>query len=557
MLQMFHAPLFSLLLVGGSLSFPAGSVAQVPDQKASAPAAIAQLVPEETALYVQVGSLDGLRAMSARIQQTLSEDFDLAGLVEPLLADLLDVEQVEKDRPLAMAFAVNPFFGLEPTVLVVPTQTPEPLVASFDSDSQAAPITREGYVGLPFSQSYEPGAGWVENLGGLLAGEFTLRVDLVRVLELFRPMIEGGLESFEELLADPDFLQETPGFDPTPLLELYFDAFRAFLDSAETYDVAFDVEGEDLRFAGAYTAREGTPMATFAQDSRNSLRDVAGYVDSAASATFFLGMDWGIFYETSGPFLQAALASYPDAMRESFEDYLTDYGELMALLGNGMAGSLDIAADGLRATYFARCQDSAKLVTLMTQTLEKNSLASMGVDFSEPQSLERDGCTVTRFQMTVDTEVMTSAMELDAGGDPAQMQDVLQRLYGEDGLQVAVAVRGETVGFVLGGDEAYLARATSSLARGPGPLPAKVERALEQVHGARMAVVCDLDLGRLLGDMWTLAELGGPGAGEIPDITGISARLFTRSSLAGRVWSQETHMDMRGMSALMEAMSGF
>jgi hypothetical protein len=223
------------------------------------------------------------------------------------------------------------------------------------------------------------------------------------------------------------------------------------------------------------------------------------------------------------------------------------------LLGCAVAGSADFGPDGMRAVYYAKSTDPGAVVARYVESLESGAFAGMGMTPGAVERLEIAGVPVARVRLAVNEEEMLEAMQMSGDDEAAAAGiEMMKAMYGPDGMRLAVAHRGDVVGFVMGGDDEFLRSAVASMEGGRSALPAELERAVASAATGRAGFVMSMDLARLMGSMLALVQrtLGKP----VVDLSGQSARVLMHGSIDGRVWSGGMTVDVAALSRMASAM---
>jgi hypothetical protein len=153
--------------------------------------------------------------------------------------------------------------------------------------------------------------------------------------------------------------------------------------------------------------------------------------------------------------------------------------------------------------------------------------------------------------MRFDGKVLAPAA---GSADPEPQKDLeqmMERLYGKDGLALHLAFKGDVCVFVLGGDEAYLRKALARATAGPQPLPASVQRALDQIGGMSPCFVLHYDIGRM---MKGVGDLVGPNEPLITeDFPSLPFSILAWGGVEGPVWHGALGCDLDEVAVAMRA----
>lgn len=514
---------------------PAVALLTLPALHAQAPAAdvpLAKLVPEGTAVFIQIPSLEQLGVSAhkvlAAVAPEMADNFD----VDDLLGKM-DIPGSPKDidhkKPLAFCLVLGTQPGAQPMpTILVPVVSAESFVKSVADAGVAMKTAVAGsYVVVSASPSATPNATPAAITNGLPTGDVVCRLDMKRLVTAFRPFIDMGLAQAAPAMAAAA-AQSSPGMDMTPIMNSYISGFKTFLDSSETLDFALRLDGTRLELATAFTAAEKSALADFGSKEKTDVRTLARFVDPSASMTFATGLDQPAMWKRMKPFLDSVFTSYPEPMRAEFQKMIAGIEPLLADLGSGLSGSADFASDGMHYAMYLHPRDPAKLLELYKSMFASCSFAKL----DEMKQSTIDGLQVSRSRLHVDSSKLVPAASAGATGQNGeQIAHMMDAIYGKDGLAFAYATKGDVTAVVLGGDDAFL---RSSLARlsTPGAAPAVLARGLEQVGSCNPSFVLHYDLGKVM--QWARQIM--PANPAMPEIPALDMKLGIWGGIDGRTW---------------------
>lgn len=507
---------------------------------------LARLVPRDTVIYVEMPSLD--RFVSA--WRRTHDSFDPSG------KDSIDLDHMLKEfdvpcsaadldtkRPLALCLTMAREPGAEPKpVFLLPARSPENFAKSLSTPEHKVTTLVDGSYVLvaPESPSIERDGNAAPIALGLPQGDVVARIDLARLIEQFRPMIDPMLEQIEAA-SEEMAAGAAGGVDVSPVMGMYMDGLRDFFDSAQTLDVAGRLESSRMELAFDLSNKPGSVLANFGSKEKTDVRALSRYFDSQSAINVLAGMDMQAMTKRFGPLYQAMPEMYPEPMRAAMKRMFGQMGELGAQLGNAMCASLDFGADGLRGAYFLRARDANKVLeaykTMMT--------SAPGLAFEALPASTVDGAAVIGWRMRFDAKALGAAEE-----QGEQLSEMVKRIYGADGIVVRLATKADLCVLVLGGDEAFLKSTLARVNGAPQPLPPSVQRALEQVAGMSPCFVTHWDFGRMMKGISSLAGSLAPMAESMPELP---FSILAWGGVDGPVWHGALGCDLDEVAAAMRA----
>jgi hypothetical protein len=546
----------------GGDSKPGAESSKGSAHEAKAPAnALASLVPADTAIYVQASSIDRLATAIRSVTAAFDPDKAAAMDVDQALASL-DVpgsmKEIDRTKPLAICLVLSNDPGAQPSpTYLVPALSPESYAKSAAAPSnglfQFTAAVHGDYVtvsGVPATPGSPPGAAPSAPAASkasalaldLPAGDVVARLDVRRLVEHFRPMIDMGLSQVTNLVASMP-AETTGGMQVGPFLKVYADGLRAVVDSGETLDLAAHLDGNVLELSSALKAREKSALDGFGSPQKTDAKALARYLDPAAPMAMVLGMDQTVMLQRFRPIIDAAFAMYPEPMRSSFQKMMGKADEMAAAMGSAFCVNGALTGDGLRYAVYMRPKDTAKLVATY-----RSMMASVpGITFDEPVEGEVGGVKVLRSRLKVDGEALMGGAGAAAGeAQQAQMKAMVERMYGPNGLAFTMTTQGDPIAVVLGGDDAFQASSIARLSK-PEALPPRVARGLEQVGDLNPCFVMHYDLRAMMKGMQDV--MGGAAPGMPFGSADVQATFTVSGGIDGRVWRGALSTDIAEFGA--------
>lgn len=522
------------------------------------PEDMARLLPSDAVLYLQASSVSALDALIAEFGRVVGEEAPLEWL-SALAMFGIDRADLDADRPLGLALGLTPDGQPVPT-LVLPVADPAVFVETLSFPS----ASRGGYVAVsmaPLNASPEGTNTLAENMPD---STLSLRIDLRKLLEPFRPMIDVQLDLVQAAMADTEDLAPGMG-DLEEFFSLYMSGIRSTLDSADMFSLGVGREGDTLHMSFALDVLEGSVLAGFASDEPTGLGQLATCLRGDEPVVVMMGADMQDLMRRFEPLTRASMQMYPEPIREGMQEYMQSMNRLHALIGSALVYDLDVGEGGMFGMvfrgYFAPVDPEAFLATYES-VLATDAFEAMGMSFSAPVRSAVDGVSVTNFVLEVDTSIMTQAMEVDAEKPYTEidytardeMVRMLETMYGDGGVRMSVAQKDGRAVIVFGGDDTYLEESIARLGAGSGTLPAPLRTALEQIGDRNPSMVVHLDLGRFTAMMLGITANFMPDA-EVPavaDLEGISAPLTMYGTVEGHTWRAGLVLDLAGLAELVQ-----
>ncbi len=522
------------------------------------------LLPPDAAVFIQIRSLEELAAFVGRFQSAAEGK---APSAQEFIASMNlpgDVSLVDSKGTLGFALKLSSATPQPVPVFFVPTKDPKAYVNSLGLPEGTAQVAGS-FVGISMgapspAQPNAPG-GASKLLQGLPDGLVSVRVDLVAVLQVFRPMIDMMLAMAEQQMdmAMAQAGEEVP-FDATEVMALYFDFARDFCDSAVVLDLGLRIEGAKAELAGRFETKEGSPLAGWAKEDEIDYRSLVGRLDPAAAMQFVAAFDFASWVETILPVYESMSEKaqeseeLPPELADAFSAYLQSAREMLANLGDVSCGSFDLDAGGLRGAAFYESSDPAATAAALENFFRNPAFVPLGVRSSEPATREIQGARVTEWRIDFDPEMLMSLLGVAGGAELEPMRAMFDAIFGPDGLRFAIAQKAESLAVFFGGDEASIASGLARLTT-PAPVPAPLAQAVEGLQGTNPGFVIHYDLGRLVKGF---AGLLGPASDEKTLQLLSEAQWFSIdfwAGIDGPTWKGEVALDLDELSGFIQSMA--
>lgn len=559
--------LASSILVLSSLVFgfscsPGGAGITLAMQKSvDVPNDMALLVPEGSVAYVHFASIADLeqtaRTLMKAVEPGFEENFEITEILQAIGIENASLIDSEEPLGLAVLFAAG---TPEPTpIVILPATDPGALAEKGTASPMIASVQVAGsYVGFSMGPDYTKNDKPCSLTSDLPEGQAAARIDVGQLIQNFRPLIDGGMQEMTDQASEMSEMMASGGapFDIGKIMDAYIDGARMFLDSAQTLDLAIRVEDTEIETVIRLVSRDGSPMAKVDWGAKGSLANMARFVDTDASMNFLLGADIATLMEEFDPFISAILDAYPEPLRDGIKSFMPDVKEMYPLYGEGMAGSLDFDSAGMRMAFYVHSPKADELLRRQVELMDSLNESGMGIEYQGPEKSKIEGVEVWRYRATFDAEKITGMMAGDQQFNEeelAGMQEMMNTLYGEDGMPYCLAVKGDHLAMILGDQGDYLARSIRLLKDGSSP-SSELERAVDLVAGGSPSMVVRMDMGRVATQMQAMfGNLIGMPYDE-PAATVPSAPFLMYGAVDGPVWHFGTSFDVALMAKAMRAM---
>ena len=263
---------------------------------------------------------------------------------------------------------------------------------------------------------------------------------------------------------------------------------------------------------------------------------------------FLMALDMVELHESLAPLVDSLEGTPFGGEAGGFADYLAAVGGLYEGFGDELAVSVDYGPDGLELLYFAEVPDGAQQLRRVEQLFVEQTQGAVGLTVEGPSARQLDGLEVVHYRMELGPEL---AAEL--GGAP-ELDELLDLIYGPDGVNVHLASRGDVLMIAVGSEE-LARRAAAGLAAGPRPIAPTMRTALERVSGAGSSFVAHVDLRRCLERIAGLAaSLGEPGVPPAEALEGPPVPVLAYGAIDGRRWHGGLQLDLGKLVAFGRAL---
>ena len=536
-------------------------LAQEPRRTFDVPEDMAALVPANVFAYVQIESADAIERIARDAQaafgrtdavpvRALAQLASVAGLA-------VDDAALDAARPIGIAFTLLPGELVPLPTLVLPLAEGAP--DALEVAQGFRELRSGGYVGLSKVPDYALAERAPAFLAGLTAGQFSARVDLAEVIAAYRLMIDSGL-THAEALAAQQVQAEPSSLDIEAALEFYFECLRAFLDSAERWDIGLQVAGTAWDVDGEFTAREGSAMADFPSGESTSLIALAGALDPEASMIMLVGASWKDVFARYEDSIAGLWELYPESFQGLLEEQMSAWKQMLPLIGDATVASGGFGPDGMRFSYVVESEQPQTFVDEYRSAVLEMDFSASGIELGDISTRELAGVECLEYRMVFGDEFLTlmSAGQTDAGAleEARRMSDAL---YGKDGMFVRFFADAGHVVMTLGGDEAYVAETRAKLrasaSASAADLPAGIARALARVGRDNPVWVGHMDLARIFAELWETIR-NRPDAmrpASLAAFDDVAVPVTFYGSIAGRSWRWGGFADVAPLGELLEA----
>jgi len=451
---------------------------------------LAELVPTDAVVFAHAPSFE-----------TLQSAYDLLRVELPSLEPLdvafdlgreIEVDSAAIDRTLPVALVVWIEDGMRPgAAFLLPASDPARLAAS-----EPKSVVRGNYVAVPSPDStYVPGGAQHPLARTSDAGQVDVEVDLAKLVEIFRPMIDSGLAEMEsEMSAMPSAGMP---IDVAAMFEPYLRGARKIVDSVDRLHASVDVGAERWELSMEMTVREGSPLATIDFGEPGDLNELVPYADLEAPFAMLMQVD----FEQVADAFQGMLQGMT-----SMSSMFDDMDELLASYDGAVAMMYDYGESGIFMSTVTAAKDADAVLETQLAMLRNGGMEEFGVTYEELGVEEVEGVEIHRVAGSIDEDAAA------AGDVEAQSIAMMSGMLGPGWLRYGYAAEDGRVLTLMGDDKAAIARAAARLRVGGAEVPPDLRRALDALDGAPAGGVMRIDVARLLLTLrgFSQSMFGGP-----------------------------------------------
>ena len=500
----------------------------------------ARLVPADSTVLVRFQSLDALLDLvhafgpiRGEPVQSLDAEMLFAGMNFPG-----DVAAVDRARPLYFAVKIDPNAPMPAMSWAVPVKDAAAFqrpIAALGGMMKCA--TAGTYVGVSMLKTYAACTTPSALVTGLRPGVVAVHVDLGKLVQLYRPMIDMGLAQAEAGLE----ARETGPIDVRPMLEMYLGAARNALDCAEALDLAVARKGDELALQIDFQARAGSKLDGWQVGGPAELAKLARFLDPACSGQAVLAADWSRFFGTFSEVFETVSNLYPPPLRIELQRLMRDQARFAGLLQPGLASSFDFDQAGFRATYVLRSSRPEEVVARFQELAKSYDREGSLIRLHDARDLDLAGLQAHTWQMTIDHELLQEAFRQAApeGDEVPELGPIMESIYGKD-LLLGMAQHDGIVLVVLAADEKSVSAGLERLRRSQAP-DARMLRLIERTGGGTPSFAYRVDVGRALSQLFVANDFGkmiSAMGGQMPaDLPESSFAFDVWGSIRGRTWS--------------------
>jgi len=460
----------------------------------------AALVPADATVLVRFESLARLADLAAAFAELVP------GGVTPAAAEFLPMLQypgapaaVDPAQPLYLAVSFSPEQPAPGMAWIVPLA---PGAAhGIDNTEGVLSLHQEGaYLAVHARPGLARPAAPSALVAALEPGVVSVHVDLARLVEMFRPLIDMGLRQGEMELASLPQDESVP-FDMEGMYEWFFDKASETVDSAQSLDLALGRAGSLLELRGRYRVKEGSPQV-FRPVSTVPLATLAGHLDPQHPLQIVASGTWNDFLRPMADVLDVALEMYPEPLRSDLEQVLALQRGLDDALLPGIAASTDFTTEGMHVVYVLRAKDPARLLAGLEEMARGMDGGDGMVAIGAAERLAVEGFEGRVMPVEMRLEALQALAALGGNVDepePAELAEIehaFDTLYGQN-LRLALAARGEYVAIVLANNDSLIRNDLARLAK-PALPAAKLLDLADQVPPGALGFVYHLDFGRTM-----------------------------------------------------------
>jgi len=514
----------------------------------------AALVPADATVLVRFESLDRLADLAAAFSELVPGGVTPgANEFLPMLQYPGAAEAVDPAQPLYMAVSFSPDLPAPSQAWIVPLRSGA--AHGIDNTEGVLSLHQEGaYLAVHARPGLARPAAPSPLVAALEPGIVSVHVDLARLVEMFRPLIDMGLRQGEMELASLPQDESLP-VDMEGMYEWFFDKAHETVASAEALDFALGRAGSLLELRGRYRVRADSPQV-FGPVSTVPLASLAGHLDPAHPLQVVASGTWNDFLRPMADVTDLAIQMYPEPLKSDLEEMLALQSGLDDALLPGIAASADFSTEGVHVVYVLRAKDTVRVLAgleEMARTMDGGEgwLALGAAERLAVEGFEGRVMSVDlRFEAVEAMATTLANAEQPDAAEVAEFEEMFDTLYGRN-LRLALAARGEYVAIVLANNDSLIRNDLARLAK-PALPAAKLLNLADQVPHGALGFAYHLDFGRIMARM--MGAMRGVFDAPVPLVFEQDFSLDTWGGALEREYVGGTRMDIAELIAFVRTM---
>ncbi len=551
--SLFCIPVLLGLLAAPSCSKEAGASADSgylfpPRLTQSVPADMGKLIPADALGYFHIQSLTSLTNKFKEIAESVEAGSgDEVDLLSPMTMIGLDPEQVDMDQPLGIALSLDSM-GQPSPVLILPIKDPSQF-----TQPMGEPVFSGKYLGMsPMGGDVVLGTSTPEQMQELPAGDFSARINLASLIEMYGPMAEMFLSPQMLMSLDPNFPQDGP---IVGMMESMMEGVRVGMENAQELELSVSLDGGALNMTCGFKVKPGGVLDMGPAKSDVDLMQLARHLNLEDANTYYmLDANWALLSGFMDDLYASMAESFEPEEGKAFLAAATRYQKVLE--GAGPMVFTMSMRDGVQMLGAMQHKDPAACVKEMEQmvaAMTAGDLKSLGVECEAVDPITVDGVTLQGYRMNMDQAAMLKKQGLELDEEMAERQkEMMESMFGKDGMQLFyAAVEGELL-FVMGDAMKLAPPAIAAIRSGNGELSAGLQQIIPTLH-EKPWFFSYTDLRSYTSDMLSLMpkEVAGE-VRQVPD--GPAIPMWFSLASDGAVHHMDMQMDIKGIVDMASAM---
>lgn len=480
------------------------------------------LIPQDAFFVVRASSLGQLEDVSVALAAAFAPGEDAPNLSEGFVGHL---SSLRKDLPAALAASLRG--GELITTLILPTGDAATMRSEMDAaPDSAAPINRGAYMGFCDGREYRGGgAAFMQDFP---AGTLAMRLDLAKIVEIYGPMIEMGLDQARMMIDQGLGEVAGNGIDMEAIMDVYFEAFDNLLLSAQILDISSSLTAGELTLEGALQVGPKSPMGRLASETRCDLVTMAKSIPvDGAMSTFVMGLDYGEFMAGYMELMEGLMSIYPEEMRVPMAGIMKAYSKSLSNAGPSIGGSFSMDG-GMNFSYLMEVDQPESTVADMRSIYANKDWQNEMFNFDAPTDLSIDGVAGFESIMHMDMETLMAG-EL---GDQ-EMVSLMDSLYSPYGLPVWIGSTEEHLVITVGPNLNNRQQALQCIKQPSSSLSPGMDWALKAIGTSTPSMAIEVDLAAATRQLIPLFQTLAP---LLPEGLPASAPFTEYFVIDGPVW---------------------